>query len=220
MKTKLPTREQIQALTDIDSLYALKDEIDRASRKIETDLEFIVDDPEWASRARGALSIHRFTSGLISHRLKILKPRAPGTVQTRAEYEIHPLTLEVLDKPIEIDIAAIQTQTEIDEKLLWLAERIDIVNADREEENLLPGDERDLDFIVVVNSALRTMRGLRQSLQSRRGEISRAQKVEQQKAMDTVRERLFIDAARDLLDRETYLRLWDRVSLLEKMGAE
>jgi hypothetical protein len=58
----LPTKEQIRAIIDIESLQTLLDEVVRNRTKIETDLEFRSDgDSAWEARARGAHTVHKIT---------------------------------------------------------------------------------------------------------------------------------------------------------------
>lgn len=69
----LPTKEQINAITDIDALRLLETDINATCYKIEVDLTTIVDaDEEWHSRARSALAYHRITLGNIRGRLRRL----------------------------------------------------------------------------------------------------------------------------------------------------
>lgn len=45
-KLAAPTKEQINAITDIPALQAIRDEIEATSKKIEVDLEFEVGEAE------------------------------------------------------------------------------------------------------------------------------------------------------------------------------
>lgn len=221
-RTPLPTKGQINAITDIAALEDMRDEIERVSTKIETDLQFLVEDEDWAARARMALAIHRFTERLVARRIGALRRNMAADVKAKAKRpaeDCDQLTPEVLGKRPVIHVRALTSTQEVDAQTTWLVARIDAVTLDREDEIGMGAGERDEAFLAATNSALRHMRDLRQQLQTRRGELSRAEKATA-KALEApaqeTRERLFIDAAREVLDRSTYLAIWDRVDRMQQ----
>lgn len=89
----LPTREQIDAIDDLEALYDLRDECERKAALIEVDLDHRPGDEEWAHRARGALAAHNICFGQLGRRIYRLEkaarpPRATGkspeTIQAKA----------------------------------------------------------------------------------------------------------------------------------------
>lgn len=211
---RLPTAAQVATINDPALLQALADDIERVCTQIETDLEFRDDEP-WATRARYALSAHRQALKRVSRRIRGLASSAPADTPVRAKEETHPLTLEVLSRRPKIDVTKLATVEEVDQRLAWIAERINAVTDDRSDEICLPAGDRDEGFLAATGSVLREMRGLRQDLQVQRGRVSKAVKAQGQQVLDRSRERLFIDAAREVLDRVTYLAIWDRVDRLQ-----
>ena len=224
-RTQLPTQAQIAAISDHEVLKALGSDIERACVKIETDLEFEAGDNAWAARARSALAHHRYTERLVARRIsklrrkgEILPPPKVGAV--RPDDACDPLTIETIHTRPAVDIEAVDTTERVDELLAWLAKRIDAVERDREDEIGLPAVRRDERFLAATGSVLREMRLLRQQLHSRRGAITRAaKKIQAAAAKPETREQLFIDAAREVLDRATYLRLWGMVDQREEAQA-
>lgn len=222
-RERLPTKAQIGAVTDLSVLDGWRDDIARAVAKMETDLEFLAgDNPEWAARARAALAIHRLTDRIIARRMGALRRSAMTTAKTarRPEADCDPLTLEVLRARPAVDLDALTTTDQVDERMSWLVARIDAVTADREDEIGMEAADRDEGFLAATGNALRHMRALRQDLQTRRGRLNKAEKAAARAAEvphQETRERLFIDAARELLDRATYLRLWDEVDRREEL---
>ena len=213
---ELPTPAQINALTDVQSLRDLCDDVERQVLQIETQLEFDAGrDEDWAMRAANALAAFRFTERALKRRLgKLTKPAELGGAIRPPEH-ISPLTREVLEAAPVIDIPALATVAEVDEKLAWLVERINAVCADRDDEVAQAAIDRDEGFIAAANTARRALSVIRLALQTRRGEISKAAKAAEQEVRDRRREQMFIDAARELLPKEIYMRLWDRVDRIE-----
>lgn len=73
---RLLTREQIDAIDDIESLVALQEDVTAAAKQIEVDLEFRSDDGAdayWEQRARRALSAHYVCNGHLTRRIKFLR---------------------------------------------------------------------------------------------------------------------------------------------------
>lgn len=218
VKTVLPTKEQIFALTDLPALYGLKDDVEKSIIQMEAQLEFLDGDGDdsWASRATNALALHRYVDRQLSQRIGMLKDATPkGAKAVRPETDCDLLTVEVLARRPEINAATVETVQEVDAHLAWLTARINAVTADREDETAMAAGDRDEGFLAATGNALRLMRGQRMALQTRRGEISKAEKLAALAIRDSRRERLFIDAAREVLDKDTFLRLWDRVDRME-----
>lgn len=219
-RDQLPTKQMIAAVSDIQALYGWKDEIELRITHIETNLEFRPDDDDWAHRARNALALHRYADRLIARRIAKLKSAEPkGEAPTRPDTDNDPLTVEVLAKWPEIDVAAITETPTIDERSAWITARINAVAADRDDEIALNPGDRDEGFLAATGSALRHMRGLRAAIQNRRGEISKAARVAAAQERDTRREALFIEACRTILDRDTFVRVWERVDQMEAFDA-
>jgi len=81
----LPTREQIDAMTDVDALEALREDIDRALKKIEADLEYRSDgNLDWERRACSALAYHRMAMGQLTRRIGRLTGRTQASVAEQA----------------------------------------------------------------------------------------------------------------------------------------
>jgi hypothetical protein len=118
------------------------------------------------------------------------------------------------DRP-DIRAERYETLKDVDAAMDWLVERLNAVTDDREDEISQGAGNRDEGFLASTGSLLRLMRGQRMALQNRRGELAREAKKAEQMARDVIRERLFIDAARTLLDRETFLSIWTAVDRLE-----
>lgn len=78
----LPTREQIDAISDLESLLAIREEVEFATAKIEVDLEFRPGDEDWAHRARGALAVHNMCFGQLSRRIYRLQQATKGPRST------------------------------------------------------------------------------------------------------------------------------------------
>lgn len=221
----LPTEAQINAITDVPALRALQNDIEIRATKIETDLEFSTLGDDWERRARSALAMHRLANKRIARRAKALGadrrgsgPRAHGGRQ-RPDDEIRMLTLEVLRTRPSIDPAKLHTIEQVDASVAWLAERINAVTSDREDEIAVVAGDRDEAFMAATGNLLREMKALRQAVQNRRGEITKAERMAAQAAREATRPQLFVDAARQVLDRDTFIRIWAIVDQLDVPGA-
>lgn len=219
----LPTKEQIFAVADAAVLVELCDEIENQIVKIETDLEFRVDDDDWARRARSALSYHRQARRTINRRVADLKEaahKANATPKRRSTGRptdcTNALTLEVLALRPNIDVASIATVEAIDGVLAWLTARIDAVTDDRADEIALDSWERDEGFLAKTGIVLRVMRGFRQPLNDRRTRLLGPKSPPAPTIGQQARERLFVDACREALARETFVALWARVDEMER----
>lgn len=78
-RKRLPTREQIEVIRDLDSLKSLQDDLNRSRHQTEVDLEYWSEgDEEWERRARGYLTAVRIAIGNVSkqiHRVAVVSPR-------------------------------------------------------------------------------------------------------------------------------------------------
>jgi hypothetical protein len=214
----LPTKDQIAAISDLAALQGLRDDIEARVVRMETDLEYREDDDDWVNRASAALAIHKFTIRLIDRRMaqvrgERVRPRHQRAV--RSPEDTHPLTRAVIQKRPDIAVNALTSVEEVDHQMAWLVERIEAVTYDREDEITLRAIDRDEGFMAASGNALRQMKGIRQLLQNRRGELSRAAKKAEIKIRDDSRPQLFVDMAREVLDRDTFLAIWERVDRIQ-----
>lgn len=216
----LPTRAQIEAITTAATLDDIRDEIGRVIAKIETDLEYGDGDDEWAARARSALAVHRHTNKLIGHRLQALRTRATpspfhavAAVKTsrRSRSDCNPIGLELMEGELP-DPAALATVAAVDEASKWLVERIEALTCDREDEVMnYDAVARDEAFMMRSNSTLRRAGACRMALLTRGAELRKAEKTKVQARLDATRPQMFVDCAREVLDRETFLAIWQAV---------
>ncbi len=85
-EAELPTREQIDAITDLDALTALRDDVFEDAKQIEAQLEYADGDRDWERRAIAALGYHRATIGNLDkaiHRLKTGAKKGPTPVEVQ-----------------------------------------------------------------------------------------------------------------------------------------
>lgn len=87
-RERLPTREQIEVITDMEALRNLEEAIVTQVARIEADLEFRSDgDLDWERRARAALAAHRATLTTlrkhIHRRLKGVGPPAAEQIDRK-----------------------------------------------------------------------------------------------------------------------------------------
>jgi hypothetical protein len=82
----LPTREQIEAITDIEGLRQVRDDVFARKSSIETQLEFADGDEDWERRAMGALTAHRICIGHLDKRIHRLV-KGPGTATPKPDPE-------------------------------------------------------------------------------------------------------------------------------------
>lgn len=118
-RQQLPTREQIEAVTDVEGLKQLRDDVFAAKVSIETQLEVWEGDDGWAHRAAGALTAHRITLANIDKHIHRLTRRAPPvqadpTVKIRkAEAQAARLQAEANAKDGKIALQREKTRTEL-----------------------------------------------------------------------------------------------------------
>lgn len=212
----LPTPAQINAITDVDALRGLCDDVERTVIQIETQLEADIGDDEWAKRASNALALFRFTDRVLKRRLHKLTHREPERrrLPKRPDEDSHPLTLQAIENAEVVDPDALDAP-DFDQATALLVECINAVEFDRADEiGRVPGD-RDEGFLARTNGALRSLKALRMRLQTRRAELAKAAKQAAQAERNANRQQQFIDAAKALLPPETYRAIWDRVFVSE-----
>ena len=103
---RLLTREQIEALDDLNSLVALQDDVTQAAKAIEVDLEFRSDDAadeSWEHRARRALTAHYVCNGHLTRRIAYL--RRGGKVPKQHDPET-----KVRKKEAQVQLIAAQAE--------------------------------------------------------------------------------------------------------------
>lgn len=214
----LPTKAQIEAISSVPDLEAMRDEIDRRIARIETDLDFRDDTAEWEARALSALSIHRYTANLISRRVKVLQrnktspfaPVAAVAVSVRERTECNPLSWKLIND--DLDLAADDTADGLEAALRTLSDAMLALEGDRADEiSRFAQGSRDEAWLVEANYALRRARERRHTLGLKKAAIRRAAKDAAQELRDRGRAQAFVDEARDFLPRDTFLTLWDRV---------
>lgn len=217
----LPTKDQISAICEAGALEDIRDDVERAISKIETDLEYGDGDDAWAHRARNALAHHRYIERLLHRRIKQLtpKPRAPTvpvssprSARKRQASECSAMTIAALngDRPVSgmvpDDLGA------LDQALDILTGQIAALKNDRDDEILRFADgERDTDWLARVGIILRKCGVEHQEIMRRAGAIRRKDKLRVQAHRDAERPQLFIDVAREVLDRDTFLAIWATV---------
>ncbi len=210
LRETLPTREEVNEL-DADTLEEIKDEIELRIADIETQLEFpsaVVSD-DWEGRARRALTLHRYTERIIWKRLKKLEAEAATSPRHRRT-SFHALTLAAMRELPGSNPASVLTTEEADAEKARLLEFIDAIEGDRDDEKARKPHQRDHTFLADSTTAVRALRANVQLIQNRRGEITKAKTVAE-RGDESTRERLFINAAREVLDRNTYLSIWGLV---------
>ncbi len=80
-KPRLPTRQEIDAMTDVAALESLDERVATEMAKIETDLEFRDGTDEWRARARSALTAHRICRDNVARRFRQLRPKKAPVVE-------------------------------------------------------------------------------------------------------------------------------------------
>lgn len=222
-RPQLPTREQINAISNRRDLEAIRDEIQATITKIEVDLEYGDGDDEWAARARAALAFHRNASKAITHRLHALRPtpfEGLGSVKmaVRERADCNPLGLALMEAEI-IDADAMSL-VEAEAALKTLVAQIEALTSDREDEVLnYEPVARDEGWLIRTGAALRRAKASRHALNVRIAHLRKTEKLAEQERRDAVRPQLFVDAARQVLDRETFLRIWAIVDQLDRAPA-
>lgn len=213
-RERLPDKAQINAIADIEALELLKEDIQKRIARIETDLDFRNDTADWEERAIKALSIHRYTERVVSTRIEKLKGkqevRESGGRQERTE--CHELTWILLEG--KFDESWAETLEKIEEDIKVLDEAMHAAEIDKVDELSKHELRRDIIWITQINLALKKAKATKHQLTLKRSAITRAEKEVKLAEKEAVRERMFIDACREILPRETYLALWDRVDRL------
>lgn len=217
-----PTKAQLALIDDADALDAIREELSLRISHIEADLEFSDRDDDWAHRARSALAHHRYSERLTIARLNAVR-RSVVKASVRERTDCAPLSLEVLDG-WTVDIEAVTTLEEATRAEAEIVARVDALTEDRDDEiGSFVEAERDLVWIMKANRALKRIGALRNILLRRASELRKAERLKEHAALqhrDIGRERLFIESARELLDRDTFLALWEMVDRREAAGRE
>lgn len=89
VRRQLPTREQVEAISDVPALIAMQDDMERVAEKITVDLEMEVGDLDWDARARSALTAYRIAIKHVARRIKQLtqSPREPDVASQVTKVE-------------------------------------------------------------------------------------------------------------------------------------
>lgn len=216
-KDRLPTRQQIDAIADITALEDMHEEIDRRCTRIETDLDFRDGTDDWENRAVAALAMHRHTRHLILRRIAALRKgsgspfASAANVKTtvRERTECHPLSWKLMDG--EIALPEVSDKGAVEVAIAELTEAIDALEGDRVDEvtNFAQGS-RDETWLSAAAFALKRAKAFRHELTLKLATFRRAEKLEARRVYDRERERMFVEEAKAVLPRETFLMLWDR----------
>lgn len=209
----LPTKEQIFAICSVDVLGDIRDNVQQAILAIESQLEFLDGSDEWAKRAVRALALHRFVDRQIIRRMSQLEERSVKHVPMRPADANDPLTQEMLERRPTLDAEALVTLQECDAAAAWILDRLNAVTIDREDEIGLAPTDRDERFLASTGAIQRLLKALRVSVQNRAAVLRKAEKVAVLRREDGLREREFVDIARIILDRETFLKIWGLVEV-------
>lgn len=208
---RLPDKDEINEMTDVQELTDLADEIERSIVRIEADLDFREGTDEWEGRAIGALSFRRYAKKLIEKRVAKLTSKKADQNERNEREECLQETWNALEGGLDNEGDVAETEEEIDSAMSRLTVGIDSVNYDRAEEASKPPPKQDLKWMFEANATVKRLKAVRHSLSLKRAAITRAAKEGVRLVLDAKKERLFIEACRDILPAETYRMLWDRV---------
>lgn len=212
-RERLPTKEQINCIDDVQALRDIQDEIEKRMSRISTDLEFRNGTDEWEGRAISALAFHRYLSGAVNKRIKALGQGEPthkaDDAPQRIREDCSDLTWRLMDG--EFDHLAEAKDEELDSAIQTLQEALDEAERDRADEIGRPVPKQDQAWLAESKIALRDGRAIRHQLTLRKAAIARSEKEAARLALEATRERIFIQACRDVLPKQTYQLLWDRV---------
>lgn len=225
----LPNKEQIAAINDVGALEDIRDEVDRAIARIETDLEFSDRDDDWYFRARNSLALHKYIGTMLDRRIRELRPKpkaapnpmaalAGAKTSARKRTACSAFTLAAFDGQI-IDPESVPDElSALETAMATVKKQIDALKDDRDDE-LLNFEQavRDQDFLMRVSVATRHCGAAHQALLKRAAKIRQAEKAKVQAARDLARPQAFVEAAREVLDRETFLAIWEVVDRREPL---
>lgn len=122
-----------------------------------------------------------------------------------------------------VDLATIQNRSAAEAALTDLVIRIEALKAEREDELLHPHNERDGAFLLKAKAALRRAGNSRVDLTQMIASYRQFEKVTRQNERATDPNQAFVDAARGILDRDTFLAIWaraDRVTIPAKLSVD
>lgn len=215
----LPTKMQIEAISDVPALSGLKDEAERRTLAIETQLEFSDgSDLAWERSATAALAHLRYTERLLIRRIRELgknKDAGERLPAVRPDSASHAETLRILRERPYIRAELIDSIEEIDEHRRIVATSLELLERDRSDEIRIHLSERDERFVLNIQMAIKALKRQREELQARRGQLSRRIRAESVRSLNSRRERLFIEHARKMLRSEEYDAIWQRVLEVE-----
>lgn len=211
LRERLPTPEQIGAMTDLQSVDELRNVVELAAKRIETDLEFDIGSDEWARRARNALALHRHVARQLARRAGVLRQAQEVAAKRRPEEACDPLTLEVLREHPTMDVEAIPTIEEVDAKVAWLELRFQAIARDRDDEKSLDVAEFDHAFLGSTKAALKALTVIRLRLEAHRRNLVKVARLAAEAEQQRSREHLFIEVCRERMPRETFLAAWAEV---------
>jgi hypothetical protein len=118
----------------------------------------------------------------------------------------------------EIEPDEFTTLTEFDKAIKFVAEectRIEMQVTSAKGAAIQYGEYADSDWYARANAALRIAKAMKQELARKRADLARTIKDAQHVARSRTREKMFIDACREMLPHETYAAVWLRVDAME-----
>jgi len=169
---KSPTREEINALDDIDDVRALREEVMEKIDKIEMSLKTDDRGGDWRERAQMALNFSRNSLKYCENRIASLKRGFSKPV--RPDEEISPLTLEILHGLPPFDIAGCSDISVLKERREWVRIRREQLMRDRADEiSIEPGRDRDEAFLALTKIAATSAGQEMEAIRLRVQELSR-----------------------------------------------
>lgn len=224
---ELPTREQVELITDKKALEDIRDDIEMAIARIQTDLEYSDRSDEWYERASNALVLHRYVKGLVERRIAELRKKertssganwTPKTV-SRTRKTVYPLAKECISGPYP-DPAELNAIPDLESAIQFLDTLRNALKTERAEEiDTFPPQERDESWVRSANDALAKTAAIRLTLNNKAASIRQSEKRAIRDARDADRQQAFIDSAREILPKTIYQAIWDRVDRLQLEGA-
>lgn len=210
---ELPSAAQIRQIEDVGVLENLRDDVDLAVARIESDLEWREGDDDWANRARGALAHFQHRGRVASRQIEKIKASAQPQRQRK---ECHELSWSLIDNEI---VYGGETEADLVKAVEDISCALEALEADKADE--ARQSSVDLVWMADANRALRQAKALRHELRLKAAAIKKQAKQKSIDLRDSARERIFIEQAREFLPRETFLTLWNRVDriFIEKAPA-
>jgi len=214
-----PTAAQIRAITDIPALEHLRDDLEMRIVRVETDLEFRSDDLEWERRAASALSYLRYAHRIAGRQISNLQAaRTPSLRRMPRPPPLRPsghnsdwTNTALAERAIFPDPEFFTSTDALETTIAHIVAVIDAVSRDRTDEIAQPPMDRDEGFLSATLTVLKDLRSRRASYEIRKGRLTKAARKAAQNTIQETRERLFIDIARETIDRSTHEAIWRRV---------